>query len=454
MQRRQTSVSVAWAEQALFYHIYPLGALGAPRHPQGLRMQPRLNELHSWLPHLQWLGVTALYIGPLFESSSHGYDTRDYYHVDRRLGDDATLRALVDACHALGIRVVLDGVFNHVGRDFWAFRDLRQNLRRSPYTSWFHRLRFDQRGRAGDPFSYEGWKGHYDLVKLSLRNRDVRAHLFGAVRHWIERYDIDGLRLDAADCMDLTFLKALGRHTRSLKHDFWLMGEVVHGDYRRWTGRGQLDAITNYELYDALHRSHNARDYHLLTHALDRQFGPHGVYRDIRLFSFVDNHDVTRIASLLKDSALLYPLHLALFLLPGIPSLYYGSEWGQLGKKGKWSDAELRPALHPSQGRQAPQRDLMQTIRRGAALRREHPALLSGGYRTLFVNKQVLAFERRSAHESLIGVLHLGAETRSVTLPLIGRYRDLLEPGAMFESTAHGLTLPLYPTWGRLLQAV
>ena len=197
-----------WSFDAIFYHIYPLGLTGAPeRNDFSLPPVARLEQLHAWIPHLQALGVNALYLGPLFESTAHGYDTADYYHVDRRLGTDQTLSELSAALHAGGTRLVLDAVFNHVGRDFWAFRDVQANGGHSPYRDWFHNLRFEGRSPYGDPFTYEGWAGHTSLVKLNLANPAVREHLFGAVASWMEAFGIDGLRLDAADVIDADFLR-------------------------------------------------------------------------------------------------------------------------------------------------------------------------------------------------------------------------------------------------------
>jgi glycosidase len=217
-----------WARDAFFYHIYPLGLCGAAdiRNDHTAPPTPRLRRLWPWIGHLRALGVNALYLGPLFEAGTHGYDTADYYQVDRRLGDNALLAELVAALHAAGIRVILDAVFNHVGRDFWAFRDLQARGAASPYRHWFAGLDFGRRSPYGDPFAYEGWHGHYDLVKLDLAQPDVRGHLFDAAESWIRDFTIDGLRLDAADCIDPAFLRDLAAHTRRQRPDFWLVGEV------------------------------------------------------------------------------------------------------------------------------------------------------------------------------------------------------------------------------------
>ena len=184
-----------WATDAVFYHVYPLGLCGAPaRNDFNAPPTPRLKQLAGWIGHWQALGVNALYLGPVFESTAHGYDTADYYHVDRRLGDNATLAELSAALHQNGLRLILDGVFNHVGRDFWAFRDVQQHGAQSAYVDWFQGINFSRHSPYGDAFAYEGWSGHYDLVKLNLNNPAVREHLFQAIALWVRDFGIDGLR--------------------------------------------------------------------------------------------------------------------------------------------------------------------------------------------------------------------------------------------------------------------
>ncbi len=445
----------SWATNARFYHFYPLGCCGAPARLDSLEPQYRLDRLHNWIPHLLSLGINAVYLGPVFLSSSHGYDTRDYYHVDPRLGDEQSLRRLVDHLHQNGIRVILDAVFNHVGRDFWAFRDLLHHRQNSAYAHWFQRLNFNRRSRLGDPFSYQTWKGHHELVKLNLNRPDVRNHLLGALSHWIERYDIDGLRLDAADCMNLQFLSRLASHARRHKRDFWLMGEVVHGDYRRWIEKGKLNSVTNYELYDALHKSHNAGDYTRLAHSLQRQFGPHGVYQGLKLYNFIDNHDVDRIASRLKNSAHLYPLYLLLFTLPGIPSIYYGSEWGILGSKQGWSDAPLRPEIQHPFHYPKTHPDLMPVITRLGNLHQHSPALQTGGWHLVYESRQTLAFIRHCEAEQLLIIVHLGARRTQIQLHLPwhhGELIDLLNPNEQFQIYNSQTEISLNPHWGRILR--
>ena len=200
----------------------------------------------DWIPHLVKLGIGAVYFSPIFESDAHGYDTRDYRKLDVRLGTNEDFAEVVKELHKAGIRVVLDGVFNHVGRGFWAFQDLLKNREASPYKDWFARVDFHGNDAWNDGLWYEGWEGHFELVKLALWNEDVVQHIFGSVRQWVEEFDIDGLRLDVAYCLDENFVRRLREYTDTLKEDFFLVGEMLHGDYNRMMNAG-LHSVTNYE---------------------------------------------------------------------------------------------------------------------------------------------------------------------------------------------------------------
>jgi cyclomaltodextrinase / maltogenic alpha-amylase / neopullulanase len=452
-------MDTAWYNDAIFYHIYPLGLSGAPDHHDLTEpMEQRLDRLYPWLDHARWLGCDALYLGPVFESSSHGYDTCDYYQVDRRLGDNAALTRFSAAVHQRGMRLVLDGVFNHVGRDFWAFRDVLEKGEESTYVDWFQHLRFGETSPMGDPFRYEGWQGHFSLVKLNLAHPHVRAHVFDAVGLWMDRFNIDGLRLDAADCIDLDFLRALRSFVKARQPDFWLMGEVVHGDYRDWANTETLDSVTNYECYKGMFSSLNASNYFEVAYSLDRQFGKQGLYRGIPLYNFVDNHDVDRVGSKLVKGEHLYPLYLLLFSMPGVPSVYYGSEWGIQGVKGGHSDAPLRPALTLSHmDRQSPQPDLVKVIRKLGAIRRRSTALRQGDYQPLHVDHQQLAFLRQSSDEAILVVLNSEPRPVNLNLRLVGNlqaFEDLMDPGEIIPVVDGHINIDLPASWGRLLKGV
>jgi glycosidase len=355
------------------------------------------------------------------------------------------------------MRVILDGVFNHVGRDFWAFQDVLQNRERSAYCGWFSGLRFDSNNAYGDGLRYDDWQGHASLIKLNLSHPDVVNHLLHAVGTWIELFEIDGLRLDAADCVDLAFQRQLREFTSARRSDFWLMGEVVHGDYTRWANPQTLHSVTNYECYKGLYSSLNDQNYYEIAWSLDRQFGAQGLYRDLPLYNFADNHDVNRVASLLKNPAHLYPLYLLLFSMPGVPSIYYGSEWGLGGEKTPISDAPLRPALeNPQEGNHYPHPQLAAAISRLAALRRAAPALRSGNYLQLLVRHEQLAFMRQSAQESLVVAVNSAQKPVEIDLCLpnerSGKLVDLLNPGEQFHAQNGIVRLPLPANWGRVLR--
>ncbi len=447
-----------WSFDAFFYHIYPLGLTGAPeRNDFSQPPVTRLEQLYAWIPHLKALGINALYLGPLFESTAHGYDTADYYHVDRRLGTDEMLAKLSAGLHASGIRLVLDAVFNHVGRDFWAFRDVQARGWDSPYRDWFHDLRFDGRSPYGDPFTYEGWAGHHSLVKLNLGNPAVREHLFGAVAFWMDAFAIDGLRLDAADVIDPDFLRSLAAFCKSRRPDFWLLGEIVQGDYRRLVNPQMLDSATNYECYKGLYSSLDSANYFEIAYALNRQFGEGGLYRNMPLYNFVDNHDVHRVASNLRNPAHLYPLYLLLFSMPGVPSLYYGSEWGLEARRTPHNDRMLRPQLDLDGMRQhAPQPRLSRDIARLAALRGSLPALRYGEYRQLYVAPQQFAFARFTGQEHVVVLLNAADAPASFDISVSGNFSvavDMLNGGERFSIQQGRLKVPEVPAcWGRILQ--
>ena len=399
-----------WAEKSVFYHIYPLGFCGAPATSEQQKgVFPRLNKIYDWVPHLKSLGINAVYFGPVFESVAHGYDAIDYFQVDKRLGDNEDFKRLVDFLHQNDIKVVVDGVFNHVGRRFWAFEDVKQHKSASRYCSWF-RLDFSHDNRYGDGFCYEGWDGCDDLVKLNLANPEVRAHLLSAVAMWQDRFGIDGLRLDVAHYLNHGFLRELRQMCLARNPEFWLMGETVFGDYRRLVNPQMLDSCTNYELYKALYSSCNDNNMFELSHALKRQFeSGKGIYEGLELYSFLDNHDVSRIATILKNPYQLKALYGLLFTLPGIPSVYYGSEWGIKGCRER-SDSEVRPKLDLQEDS-----DLSRHISWWAEFRKKSDILAYGSYQELVVNSKLLVYRRCLGENNLDFAVNIGEETQKMT---------------------------------------
>ena len=381
-----------WYDEAVFYHIYPLGLLGAPKQNDYGEPVHRLPRLVPWLDHLQRLGVTALYIGPLFQSVGHGYETCDYRQVDSRLGTNDDLRDLVAAAHERGIRVVFDGVFNHVGRDFFAYRDLVERREESPYRDWFVNVDFGGNNSFGDGLSYETWGGYDLLVKLNQRNPAVRDYLLDTVRFWVSEFDVDGIRLDAADVLDFDFMHALRALANQIKPDFWLMGEVIHGEYSRWVNGDTLHAVTNYSLHKALYSGHNDHNYFEIAHTVKRNYDMGGDRVDgLRLYNFVDNHDVNRIWTKLADKRHFYPVHVLEYTLPGTPSIYYGSEFAIEGERTNYADDMLRPALTLSDFDASPWPAFFARL---GQVRHETPALSYGEYRELALTNRQYAFAR------------------------------------------------------------
>ena len=448
------SESSGWARSTVMYHLFPLGCLDAPtRQPIEAGVEHRLRKLAGWLDHLQDLGIDALLLGPVMQSSSHGYDVTDYVHVDRRLGDEEDLAAFSRALHERGLRLVLDAVFHHTGRDFPAFQDVLQNGEASAFRNWYH-LDFSRRSPRNDAFHYEGWAGHYDLVKLNLQNPEVRQHLFDAVDVWIERFDVDGLRLDAADRLDPAFRSALAAHCQAMRPGFWLMGEVVHGDYRHWAGAGKLSATTNYEAYKGLWSSHNDKNYFEIAYTLKRQFGVGGIYCGLDLYNFADKHDVDRVASALAEPAHLYPLYILLMTMPGIPSIYYGSEWGVAGRRSPDADTMLRPAICPNTMQATTTHpDLVLVLKNLIAIRHAHEVLCAGDYTELYVASEQFAYMRGNGPGAVTVALNAADVGTQIELEIPGAARliDVLNAGATFKVAGGRCVLDVSPRWGRIL---
>ena len=409
-----------WFDKSAFYHIYPLGFCGAPKE-NDFTSEPehRILKVLDIIPHIKECNFNAVYFGPIFESSRHGYDTADYLTPDRRLGTDEDFKKVFDALHENGIKVIIDGVFNHVGREFWAFKDLRQNVWNSKYKDWFH-VR-DGGSPYGDPFFYEGWEGHYELVKLNLYNPDVKNYIKDCITKWCEKYNIDGLRLDVAYCLEPNFLKELRGHCKWLSEDFWLMGETLHGDYNRWMNPEMLDSVTNYECYKGLFSSFNDMNMFEIAHSINRQFGSENwcLYRGKNLYTFVDNHDVSRIATTLRTKEHLPLIYSLLFTMPGIPSVYYGSEYGMEGDKKQGDDA-LRPEFQLQEDTA-----LTKHIAALAKLRATSDVLAAGSYSQLQLTNRQYAFARNHDGKRVITVINADGSDFTFNLNANGTFTNI-----------------------------
>ena len=382
---------MSWYNEAIFYHIYPLGLTGAPKTNDYSAPVSRLNTLLPWIDHIKEIGCTALYIGPLFESVGHGYETTDYKKLDSRLGTNEDLKNFVAVCHEKGIKVIFDGVFNHTGRDFFAFKDIQQNREHSRYLNWYCNINFGGNNEYNDGFSYENWGGYNLLVKLNQRNPEVQNYICDVILFWVSEFDVDGIRLDAADVLDFDFMRALRRTTAEVKEDFWLMGEVIHGDYSRWVNGETLHSVTNYALHKALYSGHNDHNYFEIAHTVKYLLN----MGNLDLYNFVDNHDVERIYTKLSNKAHFAPVHVLLYTLPGIPSIYYGSEFGIEGKKEKFSDDSLRPALNLKDYADATTTNPNTALIAALGKVRQHtPALSYGSYAELQLTNRQFAFAR------------------------------------------------------------
>ncbi len=316
-----------WVQDAVWWHVYPLGFVGAEREaPADGAVTHRLGRLTSWLDYAVELGANGLALGPVFASSTHGYDTVDHARIDPRLGDDADFDALVAAAHDRGLRVLLDGVFHHVGREHPAFRAVLEQGPAAPTADWF-RLRWPH-GPDAAP-EYDTFEGHGQLVALDHSAPAVADWVTEVMTAWLDR-GADGWRLDAAYAVPTSFWATVLPRVRAPHPDAYVVGEVIHGDYARVVQESGMDAVTQYELWKAVWSSLNDGNLHELAHALGRHDGFLGTFAPL---TFVGNHDVTRIASRLTDVRHLPHALAVLFTVGGTPSVYAGDEQAFTGVK-------------------------------------------------------------------------------------------------------------------------
>jgi len=385
-----------WFEESVIYQIYPLVFCGAPKKNDGC-LSPRILKVIDYIAHLVKMNINAVYFCPVFESSSHGYDTSDFSKIDVRLGSNEDFKTVCQKLHENGIRVILDGVFNHVGRDFFAFKDVLQNKYNSQYKDWFH-IGFDGNSCYNDGFWYEGWEGCFDLVKLNFDNYDVKQYLFKCIGEWMDYFEIDGLRLDVAYMLNRQFVRELRSFCVSKNPEFFLAGEMIHGNYGEIVNNEMLHSATNYECFKGIHSSFNSMNMFEIGHSLRNRFGRENwcMYRNMKLISFVDNHDVTRISSNLTNKNHIIPAFGILMAMPGIPCIYYGSEWGIEGRK-EDGDNALRPEISLPQ-----ENNISEFVLNAAKVHRESKSLCFGSFEILHMTNKQLIFERSFEDERVI----------------------------------------------------
>jgi cyclomaltodextrinase len=424
-----------WVAHAVWWQVYPLGFVGA--EPQAVAsesgdvpVQHRLGRLHDWLDYAVELGASGLALGPIFASQTHGYDTVDHFRIDPRLGDDADFDALIEAAHARGLRVLLDGVFNHVGRGFPGFIEVLEQGPSASHAGWFHLTwpnQPNQPDEPGEPWrpgqepDYVSFEGHRQLVTLNHAEPQVADYIAAVMTHWLGR-GADGWRLDAAYAVPTTFWASVLPRVRAAHPGAYLVGEVLHGDYAGYVKDSGLDSVTQYELWKAIWSSLNDANFFELAWALNRH---NGLLESFVPLTFVGNHDVTRLASKLTDERHL-PHALAILLtLGGTPSIYYGDEQAFRGIKEERAggDDAIRPAFPTSPAELAPDGWPVYRLHQDLiGLRRRHPWLHTARTRLLSLTNQQLSYESLSQSE--------GADRLLVTLNLAGDPAQLPAAGA------------------------
>ncbi len=446
--------AMAWYDEAVFYHIYPLGLTGAPKENDYGEPVHRLLTLLPWIEHIRSIGCNALYIGPLFESVGHGYETTDYKKLDSRLGTNEDLKTFVKTCHEAGLKVIFDGVFNHTGRDFFAFKDIRENRENSAYKDWYCNVNFWNNNEYNDGFSYDNWGGYNLLAKLNQWNGDVRAYICDVIRFWVSEFDVDGIRLDAADVLDFEYMKAIRSTANEVKPDFYLMGEVIHGDYTRWVNGDMLHAVTNYALHKALYSGHNDHNYFEIAHTVKRLYDMGGGHtQGLRLYNFVDNHDVERIYTKLSNKNHFIPVHILLYTLPGVPSIYYGSEFGIEGQKYRGgSDDAIRPALNLSDFADALEtKPGTAVIARLGQIRQQNKALSYGGYEQLILTNRQYVFARGLDTETVYTAVNNDENETTLTFGVApGQYEGALS-GRTYDASSGQLQITIPGCSGEVL---
>ena len=404
----------AWVQHAIWWQIYPLGFVGAfPTDEPPTADEHRLRRVVDWLDHAIELGASGIALGPLFASRTHGYDTTDHYRIDPRLGDDTDFDHLVDEAHRRGLRILLDGVFNHVSTDFARYRDALAGGPDHPATAWFR--------RRGKDFQadFETFEGHGELIALNHDNPEVIAYTADVMSHWLRRGG-DGWRLDAAYAVPDRFWAQVLPRVRQAFPDAWFVGEVIHGDYSAWVRDAGFDSVTQYELWKAIWSGLNDGNFHELDWALQR----HNEFLDVFVpMTFIGNHDVTRIASRLENTRHLEHAVVLLFTTGGTPSVYAGDESAYRGIKEErvGGDDAVRPEFASAPTDLGDQSyDLFRLHQYLIGLRRRHPWLHTARTSALHLTNSQYVYETRNGADALVVALNIGDAPLRLALHELG----------------------------------
>jgi cyclomaltodextrinase / maltogenic alpha-amylase / neopullulanase len=387
----------SWVEHVIWWHLYPLGFVGAyPAEPPPSPDEHRLRRIGEWFDHAIRLGASGIALGPIFASRTHGYDTTDHYRIDPRLGTDDDFDALVDQAHRRGLRILLDGVFNHVGIEF-------------ADTAWFRR-----RGSDVDTF-----EGHGDLIALDHDNQAVIDYTAAVMAHWLRR-GADGWRLDAAYAVADRFWARVLPSVREAFPDAWFVAEIIHGDYSARVRASGFDSVTQYELWKATWSSLNDGNLYELDWALLR----HNEFLDTFVpMTFVGNHDATRIASRLDDIRHLEHALVLLFTCGGTPSVYAGDEYAYRGFKEErfGGDDAVRPEFTtPPADSDVVSEDAFRLHQYLIGLRRRHPWLHTARTSPLRLANRQYVYQSRAGADALIIALNIDDTPLPISLPEFG----------------------------------
>jgi len=467
------------------YHIFPLGALfnsydrfcDEKKANTCCASHRNIRELAKIIPHLESLRVDSVLLGPVFRSETHGYDVTDMYQLDPRLGKNVDLKNMVQEFHNAGFHVFFDAVWNHSSRHHFAYRDLREKGQNSPYACWYRNPRFNTPNLCGDSFTVDCWGGFQELPAFNLQNPEVERELIHCAEYWMDEFGIDGIRIDAAEDMDLDFLHHLAFACHRKRADFWMMGEVVFGNPKRWLDIG-LNSVTNYQTYKSCWSSLNDGNMFELAYNLNQLFDDKvGSCKGARLQLFNENHDTNRIYSQLKNKRDNFVQHLLFYTMPGVPTIYYGEEFCLGAIKGGIDDWNLRPPMRIEQGKiyfddfqrsvkgpsmnmnSSGEEELLPEIRHLASIHLGSDALRDGGYQQEFVHSLQFAFWRTHRNGDALVLVNLQDSTVQFEIDVSRRFasdshvnilKDLLSNECIKISQGK-ITIKIPPKWGRIL---